>query len=65
MFYLCGSYGRRPVCCIRNGQTDRLKLKFIKRDAFAQGLMALDGGSYHVKTAVCIIPKGKTVTSQF
>lgn len=53
MFYL---YGRHRVCYIRNGQKECSKLKFIKRDACAQGLMAWAGVSYHVKTAVRIIP---------
>ena len=39
MFYMGGSYGTRRVCYIRSNETDMQKLKFVKRDSFAPGLM--------------------------
>jgi hypothetical protein len=55
MFYLGGSYGRRKVCYIRDGDNFGEKLKFVKRDAFANGFMAWTGVSPRGKTEIRII----------
>ena len=65
MFYLGGSYGRRRFCYIRKGHNDPSKLKFVKRDSFAPGFMALGGVNFHGKTEIWIIPKGVKVNLQF
>ena len=50
---------------IRNGQSNRSTLKFVKRDSFAPTFMAWAGVSYHGKTAIRIISKDVKVNSQF
>ena len=65
MFYLGGCYGRRRVCYIRKWHNDPSKLKFVKRDSFAPGFMALTGVIFNGKIEIRIIPKGVKVNSQF
>ena len=65
MFYMGGSYGRRRVCYIRSNETDMQKLKFVKRNSFAPGLMVWAGDSYYGKTSLRIINKGIKVNADY
>lgn len=65
MFYMGGSYGRRKVCYMREGETDHDKLKFVKRDSFAPGFMVWAGVSYYGKTSLRIIDRGVKVNSDY
>ncbi|KAH3752293.1 hypothetical protein DPMN_186909 [Dreissena polymorpha] len=56
MIYLCGSYGRRRVCYVRLAENAGDKLKFVKRDAFARGVMAWAAVSSRGKLEIRIIP---------
>ena len=59
MLYICGSYGRRRIFYLRKGEKVSDKHKFVKRDSFASGFMALAGVTYRGKTEIRIIDKGK------
>jgi hypothetical protein len=52
-----GSYGKRHVCYVRENETDRRKLKLVKRDSFALGFMVWAGISSYGKTSLKIINK--------
>lgn len=65
MFYMGGSYDRRPVCYVRANETDLNKLKFVKRDAVAPGFMVWAGVSYYGKTSLFFINKGVKVNAKY
>lgn len=65
MFYLGGSYGRRKVCYIRQGENLGDNLKFVQCDAFASSFMAWAGVSFIRKTEIRLINKRTKVNSEF
>ena len=65
MFYMGGNYGRRRVCYVRSNKTYLKKLKFVKPDAFAPGVMVWTGVSYYGKTSLIFNDKGFTVNADY